>query len=133
MKTISLLLLSIALLGAAEKGAEKAPEKKGPVTVPADATEIAPRVWRHKDASGKTWIYRQTPFGLSKVEEINAPASASAAPPVAVKVTDLGDSVRFEKPNAMGSTVWERKKTELGPEEKEWIAQSKSSTPAAKK
>ena len=35
-------------------------------TVPKDATEIEPGVYRHTDSAGKTYIFRKTPFGIVK-------------------------------------------------------------------
>ncbi len=140
MKTIVLSALPLALLAADPKkpAAKPAPapavEK---VAVPADAVEIAPRVWRHTDKSGKTWIYRQTPFGLSKVEDMSAGVAAGSMPavpgpqPVEVKATDLGETIRFEKPTPMGNRVWTRKKSELSTEEKEWLDKSQPSSGAA--
>jgi hypothetical protein len=140
MKTLILFVLPLALFGADQNQKKKEPAAKpaatapaakpaakpaaGPITVPPDATLIASGVWRHTDSSGKTWIYRQTPFGLSRVEEQQIPAAAVAAPPVEVKTTDLGDSIRFEKPTPMGARVWTRQKSELTPEEKEWLAKA---------
>src|SRR4051812_24798783 len=117
MKKFLLLIVPLALLGAAEK-----------VVVPADAKEVAPHVWQHTDKAGKTWIYRQTPFGLSKIEQLKAPegaAQTTAVSDVDVKVKDLGDTVKFEKQGPFGKHIWERKKSELTAEEKEWLAKSK--------
>ena len=80
------------------------------INPPAGAVEIAPKVWRHTDKAGKTWIYRPTPFGLSRTEEqasATSPAGDVSAPPagapvIRVKATDLGDSVKFEMPSMMG-------------------------------
>ncbi len=139
MKRIALLTLPLMMFAAGQSkpaskpsAAPKAAVSAGQVTVPKDATEIAPHVWRHTDKSGKTWIYRQTPFGLSKVEDnsaaiaaASAAAPSAAAPVVDVKAFDQGDTVRFEKPTPMGNRVWTRKKSELLPEEKTWLEKSK--------
>ena len=136
MKKFSFLLLPLALMAAepAKKAVTKAPAatatapaKAAPVTIPADATEIAPHVFRHTDSTGKTWIYRQTPFGLSKMEDRTIAAAPTSAAPVAsvqVKATDLGDSVRFERPMPFGNRVWTVKKAELSAEEKAWLEES---------
>ena len=137
MKKLILMLLPLALLAADDKTSKpKAKPAAAPaaVTVPADATEIAPRVWRYTEKSGKTYIYRQTPFGLSKVEELAPSTSASAvAPPaIEVKAIDHGDTVRFEKPTPMGPRVWTRKKQDLTAEEKQWLEKAQASQPATK-
>jgi len=92
-------------------------------TIPAGATLVEPFTYRYTDSDGKVWMYRQTPFGISKWEEASTPAQ----PPVAaksepVKVTDLGDSFRFEKKTPFGGGSWVRKKTELTDEEKALVA-----------
>jgi len=50
-----------------------------PAGVPADAQEIQPYLYRYTDAQGKKWLYRQTPFGLSKWEDKPVDAAAAAA------------------------------------------------------
>jgi hypothetical protein len=132
MKTILLLILPLVFIAAQEKKPAEQPKPKpaSAITVPADATQIAPRVWRHTEKNGKTYIYRQTPFGLSKFEEQAVAPAAPASPPVEVKATDRGDTVHFEKPTPMGMRVWDRKKAELTEEEKDWLEKSK--TPVTK-
>ena len=143
MNKLILLLIPLTLLAAdkpAAKDNKPAPKKETAalakpaapveVTVPPDATPVGPYAWRHTDKNGKTWIYRKTPFGLSKVEE-QPMTSAVPMPPPKVKVVDNGDSYRFEKPTPMGPRVWERKKTELTEEEKTFVAAERGEKPAA--
>ena len=52
-------------------------------TIPAGAKLVEPNLYRYTDSNGKTWKYRQTPFGFSKWEEtplplLNRPRSAQA-------------------------------------------------------
>jgi len=107
------------------------------VTVPQGATQVEPNLYRYTDSGGKTWMYRQTPFGISKWEDTgDSPQQPSAARPQPssaesqpVAVVDLGDSVRFEKKTPFGAAQWVRKKTELTDEEKAMVAaQSESKT-----
>jgi hypothetical protein len=114
-------------------------------TIPAGAKQVEPNLYRYTDSSGKTWNYRQTPFGISKWEETAASAqpAAQAAPPASpapteaksepVVVTDLGDSYRFEKKTPFGASTWIRKKSELNENEKALAAQQSqsSTTPAS--
>jgi len=119
----------------ATPGQKAAPEQKARTqvaapTIPAGAVEVEPYLFRYQDASGKTWMYRQTPFGLSKWEETSTPAPPEpAAKTEPVVVTDLGDSVRFERNTPFGKGTWVRKKTELNDEEKALISGSSTSTP----
>lgn len=85
--------------------------------IPAGATLVEPNLYRYTDSSGKTWNYRQTPFGVSKWEETSAPQPTPVKNEPTV-VTDLGDSYRFEKKTPFGASAWVRKKSELTDEEK---------------
>jgi hypothetical protein len=92
-------------------------------SVPPGATLVEPNLYRFTDSTGKTWNYRQTPFGITKWEETSAPAAHLAAQPNQVKsepvtVTDLGDSYRFQKKTPFGESNWVRKKSELTDDEK---------------
>jgi hypothetical protein len=118
-----------------KKPAELTPQEKAAAqlpTIPAGAKLIGPNLYRYTDSSGKTWNYRQTPFGLSRWEENSASAPQPAAPSTAqdahtqenqvksepVVVTDLGDSYRFEKKTPFGVSTWVSKKSELTDKEK---------------
>jgi hypothetical protein len=102
---------------------QKAKAQSQVQSIPAGATQIEPNLYRSTDANGKTWMYRQTPFGVSRWEESSVPAALAPAPkgePVAV--TDLGDSVKFEKKTPFGESSWIRKKSDLNDEEKAIVA-----------
>lgn len=100
-------------------------------TVPAGAVLVEPFTYRYTDSNGKVWMYRQTPFGISKWEESATPAPQP--PPTKsepVVVTDLGDSVRFARKTPFGGGTWVRKKTDLTDEEKAWVSgQQEQSNP----
>jgi hypothetical protein len=123
---------------AADKKPAPAPKAAAPAqaqTIPAGAVLVEPFTYRSTDSNGKVWMYRQTPFGISKWEES---ATAAPQPPPAksepVVVTDLGDSVRFERKTPFGGGTWVRKKTELTDEEKAWVSgQQDESKPAPAK
>ena len=66
---------------------------------------------------GKKYVERNTPFGKVKVDE------QQAAPPrepelTDVRITEEGDSVRFERRTPFGISRWLRKKSELTAEER---------------
>jgi|HubBroStandDraft_6_1064221.scaffolds.fasta_scaffold237378_2 hypothetical protein len=103
-------------------------------SIPAGAKLVEPGLYRYTDSNGKTWNYRQTPFGISKWEETSTPAAQpepAAKNPVAV--TDLGDSYRFEKKTPFGQSSWTRKKSELTDEEKAYTEQTSVSNKVAEK
>jgi hypothetical protein len=94
--------------------------------VPPGAKEVGPNLFSSTDAQGKRWMYRKTPFGVSKWEEkpgeqeprAESPASAQAG----TIMTDLGDSVQFQRPTPFGPQKWTRKKSELTEDEKSAFA-----------
>jgi hypothetical protein len=97
-----------------------APAQAAEITIPAGAVEVEPYLYRYKDAAGKNWIYRKTPFGVMRLED--KPASANAAEKLQDERTRLiestsaieeGDTIRFERAWPFGRTQWQRKKTEL--------------------
>src|SRR5579859_2634475 len=115
----------IGLLGLAaglaedQPAAKKAAVKKtaappAEVKVPAGAKMIEPGTYTYTDAQGKKWIYRNTPFGMSKAED--KPVESNGPAPVlgsGITATEDGDTVRFEKPGPFGVYRWQKKKTEL--------------------
>lgn len=127
------------------------------VTVPKDATEIEPGVYKHTDSAGKTYRYKKTPFGVVKSPEredkaekaVNRAESTKAdtsgdtttatpfgdvkAPPPAqvIKVSDKGDSLEFERPSPFGSYRWKRKKDDLNATEREAWDRSRQQTTTA--
>lgn len=118
-----LLIFGLAslTLAADQKTDKKKPTAKAPViTIPANAVEIAPLTYRATDDKGKTWIYRQTPFGVSRTED--KPVSAEDAKKVqeskdraidSIKATEDGDFIRFVRESPFGPTEWRKKKTDL--------------------
>lgn len=116
-----------------------------PTTIPADAVKIDEQTYKVKEKDGKTWVYRKTIFGVSRLEEEqfrkqNEAALIKPSTEAPVKVTDLGAEYKFERAHAFGIQVWKKKKTELTADEKNYIEKaasapaatnSNSSTPAA--
>ncbi len=124
----TLLFIGLASLaiGADQKSAEQNPPakpaaaKRQEIKVPADAVEIAPYTFRSTDSEGKTWIYRQTPFGVSRTED--KPLSAEDAKKAqdakdrliqSTTAVEDGDSIRFSQNWPFGRTQWRKKKTDL--------------------
>ncbi len=105
-------------------------QKKAPPSslfaVPSDAEEIAPGTWKHQ-ADGKTWIYRQTPFGMARFED---KASVKPEPanvkPEPVRAFDDGEYVRFERNGPFGVYKWRSRKSELSDAERRAWDESKS-------
>jgi hypothetical protein len=112
------------------------PEQKAAAalpSVPKDAKEVGPNLYRYSDAQGKSWMYRKTPFGVSKWEEkpgeqeprVELPASAG------LSMTDLGDSVQFQRLTPFGPQKWTRKKSEMSEDEKAAFATQENARQSA--
>jgi hypothetical protein len=121
LKIFTLLMVCVAAATAADKAAPKkakpAPANKvQDITIPAGAVEVEPYTYRYTDAQGKKWIYRKTPFGVSRAEDkaVEDPKKDENARLIdATTAVEDGDSVRFERPGPFGVAKWQRKKTEL--------------------
>jgi hypothetical protein len=109
--------------------AAEAPAKK-PAGIPAGAVLVAPGSYRYTDQTGTAWIYRQTPFGVARLEEKPAAEAASAGQDY-IRATEDGDTVRFERPGPFGPYRWQRKKSELSESERAiWDRQRSAGRPS---
>ena len=126
----------------AAKAARKAPappkvkNASKPQPIPAEAVLGADGDYHYTDPQGKKWIYRKTPFGVSRMEDTPQLASTKTAAAVAaaayIKATEDGDIVRFERQGPFGLWKWEKKKSELDEGEKAALANSQANTTASK-
>ena len=113
----------VSLQAEVAPGTKKAAAKKTtaptiePLKLPAGAVQVDAVTYTYTDVKGKKWIYRQTPFGLSRAEDKPVEPAAAAAP-VYVTAVDAGDTVKFERPGPFGVYRWEKKKTELTDDER---------------
>jgi hypothetical protein len=103
------------------------PEQKAAAalpTVPDGAKEVEPNLYRYTDPQGKNWMYRKTPFGVSKWEEKadEQQPPVENSPQAGITATDLGDSVQFQRMTPFGPQKWIRKKSELTDQEKAALA-----------
>ncbi|HEY6393738.1 MAG TPA: hypothetical protein VIX89_20820 [Bryobacteraceae bacterium] len=142
MKIVMFALVAAGLLLAQDKPAQakKAEPQAGAAkgaagnsTLPSGAKEVEPGLYRYTDAQGKTWMYRNTPFGLAKWEDKPATAAPLVQPAVPVSATDLGDSVRFERQTPFGQQKWTKKKTDLTEDEKAYLKKQSATKPDQEK
>ena len=145
-KTLFVLLLPVALLGAADRkpaqhqqqttqtnpgtnpNAQAHAQRNAPkpaagnneLKLPKDAKQIEPFSWSWTDMNGKKWIYRKTPFGLVRSED-KPEAQPTAESKMPVTFTDQGDSIRFDRKSPFGVTTWTKKKTDLNEDEKKIV------------
>lgn len=131
MKLILIFPLMTIMLAAADapsaKPAAPAPTAKSalPAGIPAGAVEISPGTYRLPDKQGKNWLYRVTPFGVARFEDKPEPAPAA---PIAdsIRATEDGDMIRFERPSPFGTYRWQKKKSDLAPDERQAWERSRS-------
>jgi hypothetical protein len=139
MKLLIALCFTAALFAADDPKAKKDDQTKAqteaaekPLTeIPASAVEFEPGSYHYTDAKGKKWILRPTPFGIAKIEDTGVPLRNKREQEHGmdgVKVTESGDSVKFERPGPFGVYKWEKKKTDLDAGEKAAWEREKAKT-----
>jgi hypothetical protein len=112
-------LLSLGTMSAADQEAakkQKAQAAAAKPVLPPGAVQTAAGTYSYTDPQGKKWTYRQTPFGMAKIEERDTSAvTAEIEKKQAeqMRAFEDGDSVRFERPGPFGVYRWKQKKTEL--------------------
>jgi hypothetical protein len=100
-----------------QTNAKTATAEKPLTEIPATAVEFEPGSYHYTDAKGKKWILRRTPFGIARMEDVPAvPVEDHSLD--SAKITEDGDSVKFERPGPFGTYKWEKKKTDLDAGEK---------------
>jgi hypothetical protein len=102
--------------------AKKEPPLMPRLTIPKDAKPNGDGSFDYTDEQGKQWVYRNSPFGVVRItaEEAHKPV-APPLPSQMSKVTDLGDSVRFDVPTPLGNRVVVKKKSELTDQEQAYV------------
>jgi hypothetical protein len=120
---------------AAAKTAPKAADASKAAAIPADAVLDAAGDYRYTDPQGKKWIYRKTPFGVTRLEDVpERPAEkAAAADGAGIKATEDGDKVRFERQGPFGVWKWEKKKSALDEAEKAALQNSQANNQTVSK
>jgi hypothetical protein len=89
-----------------------------PLEIPAGAVETQPGFYSYTDPAGKKWIYRGTPFGMTRWEDKPADAAKSTPFEDSTKSFEQGDAVRFERATPFGVAKWVKKKSDLDDEER---------------
>ena len=144
MKLFFVVFVSALALSAADPQAKKDTAKESASAtakaadaaklsaIPADAVKDADGDYHYTDAQGKKWIFRKTPFGVSRMEDTGEREAAKAAPNGAgIKATEDGDKVRFERQGPFGVWKWEKKKSELDESEKAALQNSQANSKTA--
>src|ERR1035437_6242305 len=73
----------------AAKAAPKATDASKPAAIPAEAVQGTDGDYHYTDRQGKKWIYRKTPFGVTRLEDTpeHEAAKAAAASGAGIKAT----------------------------------------------
>jgi hypothetical protein len=128
-----MIAFTVSSLAGADPQSKKAPAPTpAPITVPADAVQVSPGLYRSVDKQGKAWLYRRTPFGVRRWEDTAGDGKQNTAADRTTAV-EQGDSIRFERNTPFGKQTWVRKKSELDPTEQQiWDHQQEKNTAAGK-
>src|ERR1017187_725125 len=120
---------------AAAKAAPKVTDGSKPMPIPAEAVLAADGDYHYTDPQGKKWIYRKTPFGVTRMEDTPRLTSTRGPDPSGafIKATEDGDIVRCERQGPFGLWKWEKKKSELDEGEKAALANSQANNKTASK
>ena len=96
-----------------------APKTPAPLALPKDAVETEPGSWRHTDRQGRKWVYRKTPFGLTRYEDKpDAARPEGPNPSELISAVEDGDFAKFERPGPFGPYRWRKKIADLDEVEK---------------
>jgi hypothetical protein len=151
MRLILAVIVAMMPLAAADKTPSQPAAKAQPAAprtmeIPTGAVQAEDGWWRHTDDAGRKWLYRKTPFGVVRREDdgksstaataasgSTAPAAAAGRGAVTVKATEAGDVVHFEKPGPFGVYRWDRRKSELSPDERGWLEAARNRGPEKSK
>jgi hypothetical protein len=131
MKLLIVLSLSAGILAASDGPAKKNPPAPASAAsartepgqqIPVRAVQSADGSYHFTDSEGRQWIYRKTPFGISRWQDKPEDAAALAADNdkryEAVTATETGDTIHFERRGPFGTSRWDRKKADLDEVEK---------------
>ncbi len=119
----ALLLAPVVLFAAdgAKNGQKKpAPPKAAMATklaVPQGAVAQKDGTWRFTDSNGQRWIYRDSPFGITRVPDTGKeePVQEQTA---GMKASEVDGQIHFERPGPFGPVRWVRTKDQMNEAER---------------
>lgn len=140
-RVICITALVGVFLWAQEKGSNEPrsqdqPKQSQSGGTPGGAVKKQAEPKRVTGSDGKTYIVRDTPFGVVKVPETPAKPEKDDEnePPPDLKVREVGDSVEFQRMTPFVPVKWTKKKTELNElERRAWEREQRRAEEAAKK
>jgi hypothetical protein len=88
------------------------------VTLPADAKKVGEGTWEHTDAAGKQWVYKQMPFGLTRMTKSELDARSGISLPEGMTVTEENGAYKFTRATPFGGVTYTKKADELSETER---------------
>jgi len=137
MKKLHIALVAVfclSTLPAVAQAKDPKPPAKNvvkPLEIPKGAVKGDDGSYRYTDSKGKKWIYRNTPFGVSRAEDV--PDTKPKETFDNVTATEDGDVIKFERPGPFGVYKWQTKKSDLSEMEKTVWEREKAKTATAAK
>lgn len=119
MMLAGLTLAQTAKPAPVKKTAVKAAES---VTLPANAKKIGDGTWEHTDAAGKQWVYKQMPFGLTRMSKSELDARSGVSLPEGMTVTEENGAYKFTRATPFGGVTYTKKADELSETERAIVA-----------
>lgn len=109
-------------------GAKTTQAKKAvALQIPKDAEKIDANVWRARDASGKVWLYYQTPFGVTRTEEKSVREAQAPLSAPGLRLVELtANGAVFERTTPFGISRWTRVESDFTADERAVVEQHRN-------
>lgn len=140
--TILMLALAATALwaqptGTVKKAAPAAKAQAAALELPSAAKPAGTNQWTYTDEKGQDWIYKRTPFGLTRVPKPGSPlaqAQGQGALPSrlheGISVREEGDTIHFARTGPFGPMKWSKKRDELSEAEQKALEISRRESAA---
>lgn len=122
--TMGLVVAGLAFGQAAKPAPAKTTAAKNvsSVTLPAGAKKTGEGTWEHTDAAGKQWVYKQMPFGLTRMTRSDLDARSGVSLPDGMTVVEENGAFKFTRSTPFGAVAYTKKADELSETERAVVA-----------
>jgi hypothetical protein len=109
---------------AAKPAVKPAVKKADTVTLPPGAKATGDGAWEHTDGQGKQWVYKQMPFGLTRMAkgEADERSAAALSLPPGMTVVEKNGGYEFSRATPFGGVTYMKKADELSETERALVA-----------
>jgi hypothetical protein len=115
------MLASLAL--GQSTAAKPATKKAEAVTLPTGAKKTGEGTWDFTDADGKQWVFKQMPFGLTRMSKADLDARTNTALPDGMSVApDAAGAYKFTRRTPFGAVTYVKKADDLSETERAVVA-----------